>query len=326
MPVTPPTTTALRPPSAPHAPAAATRLGDLSPEAVRTALAGPGLRLATGAYRCRVQSDIPAIADELAQLYQHHRLVAAEDFIDFHVKVRRSGGLRRWIRPQALFSVDEVEPFTPLPLAQALPMIEWGLNWCVTAYTHDVLILHAAAVAKNGRAVILPAPPGSGKSTLCAALVNRGWRLLSDELTILRLDTGSIQALARPVNLKNASIDIIRRYAPEAYLTPPVHDTTKGTVALMAPSAASVHAVDELALPAWMVLPRYEAGAATQLTPMPPGEAFLQIADNAMNYHILGATGFRAVGALVDRCAHYSFTYSQLDEAIATFDALAAAA
>jgi predicted ATPase len=31
--------------------------------------------------------------------------------------------------------------------------------------------------------VILPAPPGSGKSTLCAALVTRGWRLLSDELT-----------------------------------------------------------------------------------------------------------------------------------------------
>ena len=299
------------------------RLGDLAPQAVRAALAGPGLRLATGAYRCRMQSDIPAIADELARLYQHHPVVADDAFIDFHVKVSTSRGLRRWIRPQALFSVDEVSPFTPLPLAQALPMIEWGLNWCVTAYSHDVLILHAAAVAKNGRAVILPAPPGSGKSTLCAALVNRGWRLLSDELTIVRLDTGAIQALARPVNLKNASIDIIQRYAPDAFLTRPVHDTTKGTVAMMAPPVASVLQMDERAMPAWMVLPRYEAGAATQLTPMPPGEAFLQIADNAMNYHVLGAAGFHAVGALVDRCAHYSFSYSQLDEAIAAFDSLA---
>ena len=42
--------------------------------------------------------------------------------------------------------------------------------------------------ARDDRAVILPAPPGSGKSTLCAALVNRGWRLLSDELTLVDFD------------------------------------------------------------------------------------------------------------------------------------------
>ncbi|WP_271007330.1 HprK-related kinase A [Paucibacter sp. B51] len=300
------------------------QVDQLSLAELRAALAGDGLRIATGPFHCRLQSNLPEIASELAQSYAHHRVLGADDFIDFHVAVKSSRGLRRWIRPQALFTVDGVEPFTPLPREQAVAMVEWGLNWCITAYSNHVLILHAAAVARDGRTVILPAPPGSGKSTLCAALVQRGWRLLSDELAIIRLDTGAMLGMARPVNLKNASIGVIQRFAPQACFTAPVHDTTKGTVALMAAPQASVEAVDEPAWPAWMVLPRYRAGAATRLTPMPRGEAFMKIADNAMNYHILAADGFRAVGDLVDRCQHFSFEYSDLEEAMQVFDQLAA--
>ena len=302
------------------------KVSDLSPSDFRAQLGGDGIRLATGPFNCRLQSGIGEIADELARLYAHHTLIDSSEFTDFHIAVHPGHGLRRWLRPQALFSVDSVEPFTPLPRAQALPMLEWGLNWCVTAYSQHILVLHAAAVARGNRAAILPAPPGSGKSTLCAALVNRGWRLLSDELTLISLETGQVMGLARPVNLKNASIDIIRAYAPDAFLTQPVHDTTKGTVALMAPTAASVEAVDTPATPTWMILPRYRAGADATLSPMGSGNAFLQIADNAMNYHILGAQGFEAVGRMVDSCQSYGFEYSRLDDAIAVFDRLAAEA
>lgn len=298
-------------------------LSQLSRDGLQARLRGEGLRLATGLFNCRIQSDIAGIADELARLYAQHPVLEDTAFMDFHVAVRSSTGLRRFVRPQAIFSVDGVEPFAPLPRAQALPIIEWGLNWCVTAYRHDMLVLHAAAVAKGDRALLLPAPPGSGKSTLCAALVNRGWRLLSDELTLVRLDGARISPLARPVNLKNRSIDVIRSFAPDAYLSEPVPDTTKGTVALMAPPADSVRAMHVAASPAWVVLPRFQAGAATRLTPMPSGQAFLQLADNAMNYHVLGEAGFQALGQLVDRCRHFSFEYSQLDEAIEVFDQLA---
>ena len=300
------------------------KVRDLSPAELRRALAGPGLRIGTGVFNCRMQSEVLAIASELAQLYAHHDLLDETSFIDFHVKIGVGRGLRRWLRPQALFSVDEVSPFTPLPQNQALAMMEWGLNWCITAYSHHLLVLHAASLAKGEHALILPAPPGSGKSTLCAALANRGWRLLSYELTLIDLRDGRLHALARPVNLKNNSIDVIRRFAPEAFLSAPVLDTTKGTVALMAPSEASVQAQTQATWPRWMALPRWQAGAATQLTPMPPGEAFLQLADNAMNYHILGEQGFRALGDLVDRAESFRFEYSDLNEAIAVFDQLAA--
>lgn len=299
------------------------KVGDLSLRELRRTLAGPGLRLATGPFGCQLQSPIAAVAPELARLYAEHELLDETAFIDFYVKVAPSSGLRRWIRPKAIFSVDGVHPFTPLPADQALPMLEWGLNWCVTAYCHHLLVLHAATVARGPHALILPAPPGSGKSTLCAALVNRGWRLLSDELTLIDLRDGRVHALGRPVNLKNQSIDVVRRFAPEAFLSRPVHDTTKGTVALMAPSPQSVAASREPAWPRWVALPRWRAGAPTRLEALPPGEAFLHLADNAMNYHILAEQGFEALGRLIDGAEAFHFSYSDLDEAIATFDHLA---
>ena len=64
-------------------------------------------------------------------------------------------------------------------------MLEWGLNWCVAGHAHQYLMLHAAALERNGRAVILPGDPGAGKSTLTAALMLSGWRLLSDEITLV---------------------------------------------------------------------------------------------------------------------------------------------
>ncbi len=103
-----------------------------------------------------------------------------------------------------------------MPLGHAMPLLEWALNWCISTDAHQFLIVHAAAIERNGLAVVLPAPPGSGKSTLCAALIHRGWRLLSDELALLSLVDGTLHALARPVSLKNRSIDVMSEYAREA--------------------------------------------------------------------------------------------------------------
>jgi len=75
-------------------------------------------------------------------------------------------------------------------------------------------MLHAAVLEKNGRAVVLPGDPGAGKSTLTAALMLSGWRLLSDEITLVDRDDGLLVGLARPVSLKNASIDVIQRAFP----------------------------------------------------------------------------------------------------------------
>ena len=298
------------------------KLSSLGPAELRERLRGGALLLQTGMFNIRIQSRFENVAQALALLYADFELLEAGDFCDFHIDVRPSGGLRKWIRPQVTVHFDGVTPFAPLPADQCYPMLEWGLNWCVYSQANSHLIIHAAVVEKNGFAAILPAPPGSGKSTLCAALVNRGWRLLSDELTMIRISDGQIAPLPRPVSLKNASIDIVQAYAPEAVFSRKIHDTIKGTIAHMKPSADSVARVAETARPAWIVFPKYEAGASTQLDPMSKAAGFMQVADNAFNYSRLGLQGFHAAGRLIDASLCYDFKYSVMDEAIAAFDAL----
>ena len=95
-------------------------------------------------------------------------------------------------------------------------------------HAHHYLLLHSAVIEREGCAVIMPAPPGSGKSTLCAGLVHRGWRLLSDELALISLTDTSITPLGRPISLKNQSIDVIKEYVPGAIFNRVTHDTSKG--------------------------------------------------------------------------------------------------
>ena len=299
-------------------------VGDLEGDALARALHGPGLGLRTGPIVTRITSPLRELAEGIGLLYREHPV--DEDFADFHVRIDRPSGVRGWLKPQVQFHFDGRPPFHPLPGDQGFPILEWGMNWCVSTHCHQYLIVHAAVVERGGRALILPAPPGSGKSTLCAGLVHRGWRLLSDELTLLDPSSGHLIPLPRPVSLKNASIEVIRRFAPQAVLSPTVHDTLKGSVAHLKPPVESVHRALDQAAPRWIVMPRYEPGAEASLHLLSKGRAFMQLVDSAFNYHLHGPAGFELMGRVVEGCECYDFVYSDLEQAAAIFAELAKSA
>ncbi len=60
-----------------------------------------------------------------------------------------------------------------------------------------MLVLHAAVIERDGRAIALAGPSGSGKSHLAATLIRQGFRLLSDELCALQVAPGGA-AMAAP--------------------------------------------------------------------------------------------------------------------------------
>lgn len=298
------------------------KVSELTSSELAYRLKKPGISIQTGAFATHLKTSIRSVAEGIGLIYADYPLAQQGGFADFHVSLVRPRNLRRWFKPQVLFLVDGYPTFKPLPLDHAFPTFEWGLNWCVSSHAHRYLMIHAAVVEKDGYAAILPAPPGSGKSTLCAALVTRGWRLLSDELALVRLSDGKIVPVPRPVSLKNASIDIIKSYSPTATFSRKVADTVKGTVAYMKAPSDSVARASEAVQPAWVIFPKYQAGNAAQLEVLPRARAFMQVADNAFNYSLLGLGGFEALARLIDISECYTFAYSVLDEAIETFDAL----
>ena len=285
-------------------------------------LRGRGLVIRTGPFNFRIRSPIRSVAVGLALLYAEYPLSDESEFVDFDVHLDTGAGIRRWLRPQVRFLYDGAAPFEPLPIGHAIPFLEWAMNWCISSQAHQYLILHAAVVERDGLAAILPAPPGSGKSTLCAGLISRGWRLLSDELTLISPGDLSITSLCRPVSLKNQSLSVISAFEPSAIFSAVTHDTAKGAVTHMKVPARHLDRVAEPAKPGWIVFPKYVPDAPPKLTPRSRASSMLELGRNAFNYTLLGRTGFETLSGVISASSCHDFEYSVLDDAVATFDAL----
>jgi len=296
------------------------QIAHLSPTQLIERIKDPGIYIETGPFTIHLQTAVAHIAEGIRLLYEDFPILENSGVADFHISFIRTRSLRPWVRPEVRFRLDSESPFAPLPLEQAFPMFEWCFNWCISRHANQYLVIHAAAVERDGYATILPGPPGSGKSTLCAALVIRGWRLLTDELTLVAPATNMIAALSRPIALKNRSIDVIRSIDPQTAFGPICQDTAKGAVGHMRPPTESVLHVGDPALPRWIVFPTYKTKGAMNARPMSKGQTFMWFARSSFNYTLLGLTGFEVLSNLVDRADCFTLEYSNLHDVIEWFD------
>ncbi len=285
-------------------------------------LAAGTLVYRTGPFRFRLACNLKELVEPLGRLYAPYELVD-EPFADFNLHLTVPWGLRRYVRPQVQFALDRHRPFEPFPRRHALAFLEWGTNWCLYSRVLHCLMLHAGAVERRGHTLLLPALPGAGKSTLCAALAHRGWRFLSDEFALIRFEDLAVLPFPRLIPLKNEAIDLMADYAPQAVMGPKLHNTRKGTVAHCCPPLESVAADRTPGTPRLIIFPRYRPGSELVLKPHPKGLAFMRLPSHSFNYDRLGKAGFATLATLVDRCDVYSLHYGgDLDRAQAALAAL----
>lgn len=298
------------------------RLGDLTAQDLARRLRTSGISLRTGAFTTHLRLDFPDLADRFIEFYRDYEVEDRSTIDDFRVAISPTSTLRRFVRPQAEATIDGLKPFRPLPARIAYPMLESAMNWCIAQRVGRYLLLHAAALERDGYAVLLPAPSGSGKSTLCAALVSQGWRLLTDEISILDPATGCVVANPRPVGLKNESIDAIGRFAPSAHIGASYQGTIKGTVAFMRPPPASLRSCAQTARPALVVSPAFRPRGGLRLKQIEKARGFMTLAQNSINYRTCLRLGFETLANLVQTCDHFELSYGDLDQATGVIDQL----
>lgn len=268
----------------------------------------------------RVGSDWRAPVAELERLYAGYP--KPEDGIpDFTVRLFAARPWRRWLRPAVTLGGDFVLPeAAPLPLVQGLLAAEMAMNLQMALGQRRYLLLHASAVERDGRALLMTGLSGAGKSTLAALLAARGWRLMGDEFALVDPATGLVHAFPRLVSLKNAAIEVVRQALPDARFGPLLAGTPKGDIRHLVPDTRALARMDEPATPALILFPRFGFDAAER--GLGPSEVFVRLTQASTNYVALGERGFDAMARLVPEVPARAIDYPDAESAIAQVETL----
>jgi hypothetical protein len=176
------------------------------------------------------------------------------------------------------------------------------------------VMCHAGGVERDGIAVVLPADPESGKTTLTAGLVRAGFAYLTDEAVAFVDGTSTIEPFPKPLSIDAGSHHLFPELEPAPA---PGDDAAPSDQWQVPPDAIRARAVGGRCRARFIVFPKYEAEVATELTPLSRASALVELATNTFDFRdhprrslevlgdvVRGAQCFRmAVGNLDDACA-----------------------
>ncbi|HEX2824943.1 MAG TPA: hypothetical protein VHP37_01240 [Burkholderiales bacterium] len=182
---------------------------------------------------------------------------------------------------------------------EEIDRLEAAVRLTIAEHAPERVFVHAGVVAWNERAIVVPGPSFSGKSTLVAALVRAGATYYSDEYAVC-LDSGAIEPFVKPLELRREGEHA--QYAVDVPM--PAHGAmTAGLV----------------------IVTRYVAGAAWQPRAISRGAGVLRLLENAVAARSASERALRALGAVVSSAIVLEGDRGDADETAAAMLARAGA-
>jgi len=187
---------------------------------------------------------------------------------------------------------------------------------------HWLCTVHAAAVGREGAAVILPAPPGSGKSTLVAFLAAHHWTYLADDVIAIDPRTFRLQPLPTLLGIKEGSLPVLGKIYPglaAAREFPYGPGKAARYLRLAGPAIASR---------SWplsaMVFPKYVARSATSPSRISAARAGLLLMESGVAFSgAVTRNKVEWIARLLQKVPCHEICYSDLAEAEAALASIA---
>jgi hypothetical protein len=183
-------------------------------------------------------------------------------------------------------------------------LLLWHLNRAAVDNSGRFLILHAAAVGRDGEALVLPAVMNSGKSTLATLLVQAGYRYLTDEAAAIDLDTGEVVAYPKAITLDPGTQALLPHLEPVVEIP----NAAKWQVPA---DEVQPGAIDRRLPLRHIVFPTWADDADNVLVPIAAVDAVIALALNAFNL-AEHANRLADIVALVERCTTHTLRHHGL--------------
>jgi hypothetical protein len=174
------------------------------------------------------------------------------------------------------------------------------------------LVFHAAALAWEGRGLLLPGPSGSGKTTLAAWLLTQGFDYLTDELVFIASDTTQVQGLARPLNVKKKSKEALQEiFGHKDFPKEMVTSSTRRIFPLSVFGPCQV--LDTVPLHS-IIFPRFSPQGLFELRELSKAKNAASLMGCLINARNLTDQGFSEVVRLARTTAAYELRYGGVDQ------------
>lgn len=273
-------------------------MGLIPPEAeIRVAFASTAL-----AIRC----EDPELAARLRQVFRHC-LSTAEPTLTYQIH-----------QPEPNLWLTEREGQVIRQDIQTLDLLEGLMHDLVAqliTHTSGQAVYHAAGVEQNGRAALLVAESGAGKSSLTGWLVCQGWNYLGDEILAWDEQQRLVHGLPRPLVLKRGATRLWQAWLPAGSLAQ-AKPFGNGTLWLD-PEWIRAGAVRQAAQAGWLLFPQYRRGAAFQARRLSQAEAAFGLMQHLVNGPNLVGEGFEIIARLAQICPAYRLEYGEFSDKLA---------
>ena len=203
-------------------------------------------------------------------------------------------------------------------ITELAPII-YSLVWVAAVNNHEFFLdIHAGVIGDGAKCILLPAPQGSGKSTLTAALVHAGFQYFSDEVALLEEGSFNVFPVPLAICVKVSGIDALaKQFANLRELQ--VHQRADGKRVIYLPPPPQFRPPSGDAYPvAALIFPRYTPGAETILTRLSTCDALKRLLDECLV--IRSPLDFTKIAALVQwmsQIPSYSLNFGSTDDAVA---------
>ena len=187
------------------------------------------------------------------------------------------------------------------------------------------LFLHAGALAKNNKAVLLPGPSGSGKSTLTLGLLNYGYQYLTDEVVVINLSDLRVLPFQRPIYIYGwqsvVSAEVEKYF--KFYRFKERYGNTMQPWQYAVPQQEAVLPKDTSFEVGWIVFPSYnETQRDSYLKPMSRAAAAFNLMQNGWNTQYFTDFGLQLCSELVKKADCYELVMGDLKEACELIEGL----
>jgi len=268
------------------------------------------LHFRIGVIGVSLESPIERFRNEYLKLYKRYQIAEPEGEA-LALRIRHHWK-RWWKGAQYEIRGNEEGVLFATGEQEVLPNLEWALNWHIALYHTQYLQIHASLVKLDGKTILFPASPGSGKTTLSAGLVIRGADYFSDEFALIDPKTLLVYPYPKAFCVKEGSIPILQNFCPGLNFDSRWIKKRKGPVAFLDPWLIRENPVATPGQIDYIVFPNYSPQAQPLLTPISKAEAAFNLNKHSLNFLNFRERGIEILAKLVESADCYRLQAGEL--------------